>query len=228
VNPDRFDAFVSRWSRRKLGAAKAANVPATAAASAPFAEQPLVAGAQQPSAAQLAASAAPAEPAESSPAESTLPSIDSLQGLGSDYEGFLKPGVDEHLRRTALKKLFGDPHFNVQDGLDIYIDDYTREDPIPEAMLKTLVQARGLLFPIEEKRASPADAPENVVVPAADATPQAEHTIYEQIYEQHNINGQRDQPAYEQHNINEQRDQPAAPAAPLASEQGERSTGGPA
>lgn len=92
--------------------------------------------------------------------DSVLPSLDSLQGLASDYEGFLKPGVDENLRRAALKKLFGDPHFNVQDGLDIYIDDYTREDPIPEAMLKTLVQARGLLFPVEtETPALPADSP---------------------------------------------------------------------
>ena len=30
-----------------------------------------------------------------------------------------------------MKKLFSDPHFNVMDGLDTYIDDYGKPDPIP-------------------------------------------------------------------------------------------------
>jgi hypothetical protein len=48
--------------------------------------------------------------------------------------------------------LFQDPHFNVMDGLDTYIDDYTKADPIPEAMLRGLNQARGLLFDREIDR----------------------------------------------------------------------------
>ena len=32
---------------------------------------------------------------------------------------------------AAMKKLFTDPHFNVMDGLDIYIDDYRKPDPLP-------------------------------------------------------------------------------------------------
>ena len=39
---------------------------------------------------------------------------------------FLRPKVDEQRQRAALKKLFSDPHFNVMDGLDPYIDDYGR------------------------------------------------------------------------------------------------------
>src|SRR5260221_13021171 len=35
------------------------------------------------------------------------------------------------------------------DGLDTYIDDYSKPDPIPEEMLKTLKQANRLLFPEE-------------------------------------------------------------------------------
>ena len=36
------------------------------------------------------------------------------------------PNVDESLKRQALRKLFADPRFNVMDGLDVYIDDYTQ------------------------------------------------------------------------------------------------------
>ena len=42
------------------------------------------------------------------------------------------------VKRAALRKLFTDPHFNVMDGLDIYIDDYSKPDPMPEGMLDKL------------------------------------------------------------------------------------------
>ncbi|HCX33170.1 MAG TPA: DUF3306 domain-containing protein, partial [Rhodocyclaceae bacterium] len=45
-----------------------------------------------------------------------------------------------------LGKLFHSDHFNVMDGLDVYIDDYGRPDPIPPEMLARLNQARDLLF----------------------------------------------------------------------------------
>jgi hypothetical protein len=50
------------------------------------------------------------------------------------------------LRTAALRKLFRDPHFSVMDGLDVYMDDYSKPDPIPEAMLRTLQHAKGILF----------------------------------------------------------------------------------
>jgi hypothetical protein len=37
--------------------------------------------------------------------------------------------------------MFSDPHFNIMDGLDIYIDDYSKPDPIPLEMLKRMVQS---------------------------------------------------------------------------------------
>ena len=40
-----------------------------------------------------------------------------------------------------MKKLFADPHFNVMDGLDTYIDDYGKPDPIPQSMLRQLDQS---------------------------------------------------------------------------------------
>ncbi len=53
--------------------------------------------------------------------------------------------MDEVLKRSALKKLFADPHFNVMDGLDVYIDDYSKPDPLPAAMLAQLRQAQKII-----------------------------------------------------------------------------------
>jgi hypothetical protein len=50
-------------------------------------------------------------------------------GPDSDFSAFVARGVDQAVRRGALKKLFADPHFNVMDRLDVYIDDYTQAEP---------------------------------------------------------------------------------------------------
>ena len=39
--------------------------------------------------------------------------------------------VAPDVKNAAMKKLFADPHFNVMDGMDTYIDDYSKPDPIP-------------------------------------------------------------------------------------------------
>jgi len=75
-----------------------------------------------------------------------LPPVDVLT-IDSDYAPFMQTGVDESLKRSALKKLFSDPRFNVMDGLDVYIDDYSKPDPIDPDILRTLVQARYILNP---------------------------------------------------------------------------------
>ena len=90
----------------------------------------------------LAASTVPAAPVQPAP---PLPALESVT-FESDFSAFMHAKVDESLRRAALKKLFGDPRFNVMDGLDIYIDDYSIEDPIPAGMLAHLEHARTTLF----------------------------------------------------------------------------------
>ena len=67
----------------------------------------------------------------------------------SDFTRFFdaKAPVDDALKRAALKALLRDPRFNVMDGLDTYIDDYTRSDPIPEGVLQRLVQAHSFVTP---------------------------------------------------------------------------------
>lgn len=76
-----------------------------------------------------------------------------------DFSGFLRQEVQEQVKRMALKKLFHSPQFNVMDGLDVYIDDYSLPDPIDPAFLRSLNQARGLIFDApEEREAVPAGA----------------------------------------------------------------------
>jgi hypothetical protein len=116
--PEDREGFLSRWSRVKTEAREA---PAGQAVSAP-------------------AYAPPAKAQDDSPAPE-LPPIEELTPE-SDFRGFFHPKVDDDLRRAALKKLFSDPHFNVMDGLDVYIDDYSKTEPIPAAMLASLKQAQ--------------------------------------------------------------------------------------
>ena len=112
---------LSRWSRRKLQTA--AEAPAPAPASAP---------AVVPAAATAPGVSVPAAPVE-------LPPVESLT-FESDFTAFLRPGVDDKVKRAALKQLFRDPRFNFMDGLDTYIDDYTKADPIPPDILADLLQ----------------------------------------------------------------------------------------
>ena len=75
-----------------------------------------------------------------------LPPVESLT-FDSDFTAFMQSGIDDNVRRSALRKLLRDPRFNVMDGLDVYIDDYSKPDPIPPEMLQSLVQARYLFDP---------------------------------------------------------------------------------
>ncbi|WP_443112115.1 DUF3306 domain-containing protein [Aquabacterium sp. OR-4] len=76
-----------------------------------------------------------------------------LPADAGDYSRFVARGVQPEVKNAALKKLFSDPHFNVMDGLDIYIDDYGKPDPLPAAMLRQMVQSRFLgLFDDEDEK----------------------------------------------------------------------------
>ena len=106
-----------------------------------------------------------------------LPPLDKLT-IESDYRAFFHPKVGEDVRRAALKKLFSDPHFNVMDGLDVYIDDYSKTEVIPPAMLAGLRQAQKILAWAkgdEETRAKEQSLKETQVLalPAAQSPPGA-------------------------------------------------------
>jgi hypothetical protein len=69
----------------------------------------------------------------------------------SDFKPFMARNVDPEVKNAAMKKLFADPHYNVMDRLDIYIDDYSKPDPLPESMLRQMVSAKFLNLFDDEK-----------------------------------------------------------------------------
>ncbi|WP_341917111.1 DUF3306 domain-containing protein [Polaromonas sp. YR568] len=141
--------FLGRWARRKTDAlqGKPLDEPAPAAAP-PVKADAARAGTSVP----VAAVPAPADAA--APAERKLPTLEDAQLLtrDSDFKPFMAGDVGPEVRNAAMKKLFADPHFNVMDGLDIYIDDYSKADPIPESMLRQMTSAKFLnLFEDQEQ-----------------------------------------------------------------------------
>ncbi len=190
------DGFLGRWAQRKndalqgkpldepvLGnvakpAGLAASAPAPASASA---GTKAASAATDPGSSQAPALGAP--PADAPPAEASAPlTLEDVEGLtkDSDFKPFMNQGVTPGVRNAAMKKLFADPHFNVMDRMDIYIDDYSQSDPIPAAMLRQMASAKFLkLFDDEDeeaaaKAATPAELAAGVVNPAeADAPPLA-------------------------------------------------------
>lgn len=160
--------FLSRWSRRKAqarqGVAPEAEPPAPPAGpgTAPARAMPNAGGATAATAAGAPGAAErpghlgrPGQPpgtaAEApAPPAPPPPTMDDVARLtkDSDYAAFTSPQVDPQVRNAALKKLFhSEPQFNVMDGLDVYIDDYSQADPLPLSTLRQMQQARllGLL-----------------------------------------------------------------------------------
>jgi hypothetical protein len=153
MNTGEGDGFLSRWSRRKAQVRE--GQPAQEPPPAPV-----------PDAVPTATPAATPAPAAAAPA----PTLDDVAGLepGSDFRPFVAREVDPQVKNAALKKLFTDPQFNVMDGLDVYIDDYGKPDPLPASMLRQMVQAQALgLFDDEKVEGAPVQA----VVPASGADP---------------------------------------------------------
>ncbi|WP_426342504.1 DUF3306 domain-containing protein [Pseudoduganella sp. S-14] len=118
------ETFFARWSRVKTEAEE--QTVREAEAIAPSAE------------------ALPAEAPAASASAPTLEQVDSLTPE-SDFTPFIARGVDEAVRRAALKKLFADPRFNVMDGLDTYIDDYNKFEPLTPLMVAALNHAKNLI-----------------------------------------------------------------------------------
>ena len=123
-----------RWSARKLEAERRAAVGPAETTVAPEHAPPATAPRTDADPAAAAAETAP------------LPSVDSLT-FDSDFTPFMRNDVDESLKRSALKKLFSDPRFNVMDGLDVYIDDYSKPDPIEPELVRKLAHARYIFAP---------------------------------------------------------------------------------
>ncbi|MDZ4144539.1 MAG: DUF3306 domain-containing protein [Burkholderiales bacterium] len=166
------DGFLGRWSRRKIDAlqGKPPEEPPPAPA-LPVPAAPAVAAVNVQNARSLtpadgdeATTGTPETPAAPPP---TLEDAQSLTPE-SDFKPFMTRGVTSEVKNAAMKKLFADPHFNVMDGLDIYIDDYNQFTPLPAASLAKMASAKflGLVEDADEALNTPKGA-------ATDAPPTA-------------------------------------------------------
>lgn len=154
------EGFLRRWARRKTET-RAGVAPAPGPAAGTAAEsvdESVVARTPAAAAAQLAAEAA--QPAA---APIVLPTMDDVARLTSesDFSAFVARGVDQAVRRSALKKLFADPHFNVPDKLDMYMDDYNVASPMPADMLASLKHSKSLFDQAAEDARKRAEAEAN-------------------------------------------------------------------
>jgi hypothetical protein len=117
------DGFLSRWSKRKTGKQEES------------VEQKLDAATSSADALKVQGTE------EQAPPPVTLEDVEKIDRFNPDFSAFMKPDVDPTVQQAALKKMFTDPHFNIMDGLDIYIDDYSKPDPLPPGMLERMVQS---------------------------------------------------------------------------------------
>ncbi|WP_076591132.1 DUF3306 domain-containing protein [Herminiimonas arsenitoxidans] len=127
--------FFARWAKKKSDASEEAETTSDKNAGA-----------------VLPASDAAHEPIAAETAAKPLPTQEDVEHLthDSDYSAFMGQGVDESVKRSAMKKLFTNPHFNVMDGLDVYIEDYSKFEAMTPAFIATLSHAKALLDPLSQ------------------------------------------------------------------------------
>jgi hypothetical protein len=160
------ESFFSRWSRRKVQDRVGQPLPPEPVAP-PLAEPP-----PKPVA---AAPVAPAPVPSAEPAPAPAPTLDDVAQLTpqADFSPFVAKTVPSEVRNAAVKKLFADPHFNVMDGLDIYIDDYTQPSPLSKVELAKMVGAQFLKL-VDEPQERPVATegnPDTATEAAADPAP---------------------------------------------------------
>jgi hypothetical protein len=179
------ESFFDRWSRRK----KEAREEVSARPVAEEAEKPAGAGVSDGNPAAGVARVAPVETAApvaapehartglATDAQDAVPppTLADAQALTpeSDFRPFVGRNVAPEVKNTAFKKLFADPQFNVMDGMDTYIDDYSQSTPIPGNVLRQMASAKFLkLFDDEdEEKNAQETAGESREQPAQDAAP---------------------------------------------------------
>ena len=141
--------FFGRWSRRKQEAREEVPPPPAVEEAEKLADARVETAAPLPEVRHPTA-ALPAEGQE----EASLPTLADAEALTpeSDFRPFVGRNVAPEVKNTAFKKLFADPQFNVMDGLDTYVDDYSKSTPIPDSVLRQMASAKFLkLFEHEEE-----------------------------------------------------------------------------
>ncbi len=157
-NPDE-SGFLSRWSQRKQALKKGEELaePVVAVQTLPTKEfkknMPIAGVNTAQSAPDLGVNqASQVDPpkAEELPPAPTMKDVHDLTPQ-SDFKPFMRADVAPEVKNAAMKQLFKDPHFNVMDMMDIYVDDYSKPDPLPPEMLRKLAVTQFLGFWKEEE-----------------------------------------------------------------------------
>jgi hypothetical protein len=188
------DGFLGRWSKRKLDVKQGKVVeaePLDVALPAPSPQPSLASGRGSQEVGIPPSPLGGEGRGEGTPDQPPPPTLEEAQALTpqSDFKRFAAADVAPEVKNVALKKLFADPRYNIMDGMDVYIDDYSKPDPMPYSMLRQLASAKFLgLFDQEEKEEAAAetaaqeagrqardvaDNPNAQTVAQSDAAPQA-------------------------------------------------------
>ncbi|WP_341236635.1 DUF3306 domain-containing protein [uncultured Limnobacter sp.] len=140
------DNFLSRWSKRKLEAKEQEKQLENLS-------EPIQGGSE------LSIKQTPAElnrdsSGDSAVAVSKEPQVDiplpteadlTKVEQGGDIKAFMVDKVSAELKNKAFKALFSRPEFNVMDGLDIYIDDYSKFTPLSQEDIGKMTLSKQLL-----------------------------------------------------------------------------------
>jgi hypothetical protein len=185
-NPSGEDGFLSRWSQRKQalreGKPLAEPAPPVKLPESENLKQnqalPFIKPAQSATD-SIAPESAPIEPQAKPPA----PTLEDTRSLTpqSDFKPFMRAEVAPEVKNAAMKQLFKDPHFNTMDMMDIYVDDYSKPDPLPPEMLRKMAVTKFLGFwEEEEKEAAEIQAREDAKRQADQNVAQSEPVVNEE------------------------------------------------
>jgi hypothetical protein len=152
------DGILGRWSQRKQAVREGKPLEEPVRVVSAAVAAPVVTSAVHTS---QVTPTAPASETAQAPLPPTLQDVQALTPE-SDFSAFTGVNVSPEVSNAAMKKLFTDPHYNVMDGLDIYIDDYSKPDPLPLSMLRQMASAQFLnLFDEEKEGNAVATVPHN-------------------------------------------------------------------
>ena len=169
------EGFLHRWSRRKMqgDAAPPEELrPAAAQQQAPADLAP-----EAPAASLPAARQGEGAPQAGQEAQAPPPTLEDAQALTpeSDFKPFMARTVAPEVRNAAMKKLFADPHFNVMDRMDVYIDDYSNPAPLLPAQLRKMASAAFLKLVDDDEEKNKAPLEETPAMTQAQDVAQSEH-----------------------------------------------------
>jgi Protein of unknown function (DUF3306) len=174
--------FLSRWSQRKQAKRQGLDVAEPVVPPKPVEteflkqNQPLVGVEYAQSAPDLGVIQEAEKPEEIKPPAPTLQDAQLLTPE-SDFKPFMRADVRPEVKNAAMKQLFKDPHFNVMDMMDIYVDDYSKPDPLPPEMLRQMAVTQFLGFWEETEEEKAAKVAKEEAKAREDAERQAQQTV---------------------------------------------------